>query len=100
MSLDDEFLRAADGIRHVYASSQMIFQINKTLDTEEQQQIYALYKQATVGDVNTSRPWAIDTRGRGKWDAWSSKRGMDGDAAKTAYIQLVKILDKKHGILT
>ena len=29
--------------------------------------------QATVGDVNTSRPWVIDTKGRAKWDAWSSK---------------------------
>ena len=38
--------------------------------------IYALFKQATVGDVNTSRPGMLDFKGKAKWDAWESKKGM------------------------
>ena len=30
--------------------------MNKTLSNDELKEIYALYKQATVGDVNVDRP--------------------------------------------
>ena len=29
----------------------------------------SLFKQATVGDINTSRPWSIDVVGTAKWYA-------------------------------
>ena len=31
-------------------------------------ELYALFKQATVGDVNTDRPGFMDFKGRAKWD--------------------------------
>ena len=34
-------------------------------------QIYALYKQATVGDINTERPGMLDFKGKAKWDSVS-----------------------------
>lgn len=51
--------------------------------------LYALYKQATVGDVTGSRPGMLDLRGRAKWDAWEKRKGTSKDAAMQAYIDLV-----------
>lgn len=52
-------------------------------------EMYALYKQATVGDATGSRPGMLDLRGRAKFDAWAKRKGMTKDAAMTAYIALV-----------
>lgn len=37
--------------------------------------LYALFKQGTVGDVNTSRPGVFDLKGKAKWDAWDKQKG-------------------------
>ena len=37
--------------------------------------IYALYKQATAGDVEGKRPGFTDMIGRAKWDAWNELKG-------------------------
>ncbi len=55
--------------------------------------LYALYKQATIGDVTGTRPGMLDFRGRAKWDAWAEKRGMAQEAAQLAYIALVERLE-------
>ncbi|HUJ60221.1 MAG TPA: acyl-CoA-binding protein [Kofleriaceae bacterium] len=52
-------------------------------------ELYALYKQATAGDVSGARPGMLDVRGRAKHDAWAKHRGQTRDAAMTAYIALV-----------
>jgi diazepam-binding inhibitor (GABA receptor modulating acyl-CoA-binding protein) len=52
--------------------------------------MYALYKQATAGDVSGSRPGMLDLRGRAKYDAWTKQKGISKDAAMTAYIALVE----------
>jgi acyl-CoA-binding protein len=52
-------------------------------------QLYALYKQATVGDVNTKRPGMTDFVGRAKWDAWEKLKGRTADQAMQDYIDLV-----------
>lgn len=52
-------------------------------------ELYALYKQATTGDVAGSRPGMMDLKGRAKYDAWSKRKGMTKDAAMQAYIDLV-----------
>jgi diazepam-binding inhibitor (GABA receptor modulating acyl-CoA-binding protein) len=51
--------------------------------------LYALFKQATAGDVSGARPGMLDLRGRAKYDAWAARKGTSRDAAKTAYIELV-----------
>lgn len=51
--------------------------------------LYALFKQATSGDVSGARPGMLDLRGRAKYDAWAGKRGMSKDDAMTAYVALV-----------
>lgn len=52
-------------------------------------QLYALYKQATSGDVDGERPGFTDMVGRAKWDAWSALEGTTADDAMQRYIALV-----------
>jgi len=52
-------------------------------------ELYALYKQATTGDVAGSRPGFTDLRGRAKYDAWAKHKGKSKDSAMEAYIALV-----------
>ncbi len=52
--------------------------------------MYALYKQATVGDVTGSRPGVLDLRGRAKYDAWANVRGTSRAASMAQYIALVE----------
>ena len=64
----------------------------EALPNEKKLEVYALFKQATVGDVNTERPGMMDFKGKSKWDAWKSKEGLSQDDAKQAYVELVKEL--------
>ena len=54
--------------------------------------IYALYKQASAGDVDGKRPGFADMVGRAKWDAWNEVKGQTSDEAKQAYIDLIEDL--------
>ncbi len=54
--------------------------------------IYALYKQASSGDVDGKRPGFTDMVGRAKWDAWNELKGKSGDEAKQEYVDLVESL--------
>ena len=51
--------------------------------------LYALYKQATEGDVAGSRPGMMNPVGRAKYDAWAKLKGTSKDAAMRSYIDLV-----------
>jgi acyl-CoA-binding protein len=54
--------------------------------------LYALYKQATVGDVSGKRPSFMDMVGQAKYDAWAKVKGSSKDEAMQAYIDLVNQL--------
>jgi diazepam-binding inhibitor (GABA receptor modulating acyl-CoA-binding protein) len=54
--------------------------------------IYALYKQATAGDVEGKRPGFTDIVGRAKYDAWAEVKGTPTDAAMQSYIDLIDSL--------
>lgn len=58
--------------------------------------LYALFKQSTVGDVNTARPGIFDPKGRAKWDAWEKKKGLSQEEAMKEYIKLVADLKAKY----
>ncbi|KAG8037510.1 hypothetical protein G9C98_005720 [Cotesia typhae] len=76
MSLDQEFEQAAEDIKS----------LTKRPSDDELLELYALFKQATVGDVNTGRPGMLDLKGKAKWDRWNSKKGISKDDAKKSYI--------------
>jgi diazepam-binding inhibitor (GABA receptor modulating acyl-CoA-binding protein) len=54
--------------------------------------IYALYKQASSGDVDGKRPGFTDMVGRAKWDAWAGLKGTAADDAMQQYIDLIESL--------
>lgn len=59
--------------------------------------LYALYKQATAGDVEGKRPGFTDMAGRFKYDAWAKVKGMSNDEAKQAYVDMVEGMKAKYG---
>ncbi|KAK4876424.1 hypothetical protein RN001_012846 [Aquatica leii] len=88
MSLHENFLKAAEDVKKLKTSP----------SNEELLEIYALYKQATVGDNNTDRPGLLDMKGKAKWDAWTGKKGLEQDKAKELYIAKVQSLIADIGI--
>ncbi|KAG1407018.1 hypothetical protein G6F60_002506 [Rhizopus arrhizus] len=58
---------------------------------DELLELYGLYKQATVGDNETSKP-TFDIKGRYKWDAWTKLKGMSQEEAEQKYIEFVEKL--------
>ena len=54
--------------------------------------IYALYKQASSGDVDGKRPGFTDMVGRAKWDAWDKLKGTEAKAAMQDYVDLIESL--------
>uniref|UniRef100_A0A8C6UZL4 Diazepam binding inhibitor (GABA receptor modulator, acyl-CoA binding protein) n=1 Tax=Neogobius melanostomus TaxID=47308 RepID=A0A8C6UZL4_9GOBI len=62
---------------------------------DEMLKIYSLYKQASVGDVNTARPGMLDFTGKAKWDAWRSRKSKE--EAMKEYVDLVNELKSKYG---
>ncbi len=84
----------------------------KNTSNEDLLILYALFKQATVGDCNTEasacsilkgggaalgrshrgslqRPGMLDPKGRAKWDAWNAQKGKSKDQAMEEYIMKV-----------
>jgi acyl-CoA-binding protein len=81
-----------------FAAAQLrIKQLTKSPDTSELLELYALFKQGTVGDVHGDRPGMLDFKGRAKYDAWQGKRGTGKDSAMQSYVALVEQLVKKYG---
>jgi carboxylesterase len=59
--------------------------------------LYGLYKQATEGDATGSRPGFLDLKGRAKFDAWASRKGVTKDEAMKKYAALVDDLAAGKG---
>jgi diazepam-binding inhibitor (GABA receptor modulator, acyl-CoA-binding protein) len=55
-------------------------------------QLYALYKQATEGDVTGKRPGFTNPVGRAKYDAWAEQQGTSAEEARAEYVALVHSL--------
>jgi diazepam-binding inhibitor (GABA receptor modulator, acyl-CoA-binding protein) len=68
-------------------------ELTKRPTNEELLTLYALYKQATEGDVSGERPGGFDFKAIAKYDAWEELKGKSKDAAMTEYIALV---DRLH----
>lgn len=62
---------------------------------EDLLQLYALFKQATDGDVSGDRPGGFDFKAIAKYDAWAEKKGTDKEQAMQEYVRLVERLKKE-----
>jgi acyl-CoA-binding protein len=86
MALSDDFAAAQVRVK----------QLSKTPDASELLELYALFKQGTVGDVQGDRPGMLDFKGRAKYDAWAGKKGGSKDASMQSYVALVEKLAGKY----
>ncbi|MEM9384656.1 MAG: acyl-CoA-binding protein [Pseudomonadota bacterium] len=71
--------------------------LTKRPSDDEMLKLYALYKQASSGDVSGSRPGMLDFVGRAKYDAWAKISGLDRDDAMRSYISTAKSLISTYG---
>ena len=63
--------------------------LTKRPSNEELLDLYALFKQATDGDVSGDRPGGFDFKAIAKFDAWGGKKGKSKDDAMKEYVDLV-----------
>ena len=76
------------------AAAQAAQQLPQRPDNATLLMVYALYKQATGGDVTGARPGLTDFVGRAKYDAWEQLKGTTRDTAMRSYIDLVATLKR------
>ncbi len=73
-------------------ASEEVQQLSKRPDNDALLNLYALYKQGSVGDVAGKRPGFTDFKGRAKYDAWAKLKGKTSKEAMESYIKLVETL--------
>lgn len=73
-------------------ASEIVQELSKRPSNEDLLSLYALYKQATTGDVQGHRPGFLDIKGRAKYDAWEARKGISRDVAMADYVKLVEDL--------
>lgn len=88
MSLQADFDRAAEDVRRLKTKP----------DDEELKELYGLYKQSIIGDIDIECPAMLDLRGKAKWEAWNLQKGLSKEDAMSAYISKAKELIEKYGI--
>lgn len=86
MSNSPEFEKAAEDVK----------QLTVRPTNEELLELYAWFKQATVGDCNTARPGMFDLKGKYKWDKWNGLQGTTKENAEKKYIETAKRLIAKY----
>ena len=80
MATEDEFNAAAQDVKNLASDP----------GNDTKLRLYALYKQATEGDVAGKRPGFTNPVGRAKHDAWGALQGKSADAARDDYVALVR----------
>lgn len=73
-----------------------VTKLSEAPDNQVKLKLYALYKQASEGDVQGDRPGMMDFVGRAKYDAWDGLKGLSNDEAMQKYIDLVEALKAKE----
>ena len=79
------------------AAVERVQRLSKRPSDGELLELYGLFKQATVGDVQGKRPGVMSFRDRAKWDAWKACEGTSAEDARAAYVALVERLETKAG---
>ena len=85
-SIDEKFKQAVENVKD----------LPKRPDNETLLQLYGLYKQVTIGNINIAQPWAIQVEKRAKWDSWKLFENMDKSKAMARYVEIVENLIKEN----
>ena len=86
MSLHDDFQNAVSRSK----------ELTQRPSNEDLLDLYALFKQATEGDVAGDRPGGFDFKAIAKFDAWTSKKGISAEQAMQHYVNLVERLHQQQ----
>ena len=78
--------------------SKLVLTLKTEPSTAEKLILYGLYKQVTVGDINISKPWAIQVEASSKYDAWCKNKGLSKAKAIEKYVLHAVELIKKYGL--
>ena len=65
-------------------------------DSPVARELYALYHQATLGDISGPRPGHGDFAARARWDAWHALQGTPIPLAMLDHVELVESLRKSQ----
>lgn len=74
------------------AAAKEVKKLDEEPDNNTKLKLYALYKQASSGDISGSRPGILDPVGRAKFDAWEKVKGLKKEDAMKQYVDLVEKL--------
>ncbi|KAK9679851.1 Acyl CoA binding protein [Popillia japonica] len=84
LSMDEKFQTACQQVRN----------FTKRPPDSDMLELYSLFKQATIGNINIAKP--TDAKGKVKWDAWNTRTGMSQVEAKKNYIELARNFASKY----
>ena len=70
-------------------ASERVWKLNIRPANEVLLRLYALFKQATEGDVEGRKPYSGGLKEIAKWNAWSGVKGTSSEDAMTSYVNLV-----------
>uniref|UniRef100_A0A915DAK0 ACB domain-containing protein n=1 Tax=Ditylenchus dipsaci TaxID=166011 RepID=A0A915DAK0_9BILA len=89
MSLEEKFQAAVDIVQKLPKDGPI------TTTNEQKLKFYALFKQSTIGNVNTDRPGIFSLIERKKWDSWKTAEGLNSEEAKEKYVEaLLEMFDE------
>lgn len=71
-------------------------ELTKRPSNEELLSLYALFKQASEGDVSGERPGGFDFKAIAKYDAWADLKGTSREKAMEEYVTLVNKLHQQY----
>ena len=72
-----------------------VMELTAKPSNEKMLELYALNKQATIGDINAEKPAMFDFVAAAKYNAWNAKKGMSKEDAQQKYIDFVESLFQK-----
>lgn len=78
------------------SAAEEVHQLPERPSNEELLELYALFKQASEGDVAGKRPSLMDFKGRAKYDSWASVDGMGREEAMRTYVALARRLAETY----
>ncbi|TKR81264.1 hypothetical protein L596_015165 [Steinernema carpocapsae] len=88
-SLEQRFQAAVDIVQKLPKEGPV------STSNDQKLKFYSLFKQATIGDVNTERPGMFSFIEKAKWDAWKGVEGTPKNEAMEKYIEvLLEMFDK------
>uniref|UniRef100_A0AC34RPC4 ACB domain-containing protein n=1 Tax=Panagrolaimus sp. JU765 TaxID=591449 RepID=A0AC34RPC4_9BILA len=80
-TLDEKFQAAVSIVQNLPKEGPV------STSNDQKLKFYSLFKQATIGDVNTPRPGLFSFVEKAKWDAWKAREGTNQTEAKEQYIE-------------